>query len=429
MNRIIALFAVFLFAAAGSTNAQISAIGGNLGTNYLVGDSPIMDGKVSPNIGVFGIYDLSSHLQLKFQVGYGKLDVLKSGSLLKTNMIPVEIAGLYSLPKFSSIRPFLKFGVGGINFSTTTVQGRASDALIFGGLGMTFPIGERLSFLASADARLTTGDDFNGYVGGLPDGYVSVQAGLAYQLKKPEVFRRKEKAPKEKILAQQTELRKESQPGTGQAPQDIYLELVKLRSKVEQLENELAKKDAQLQELETLVKIKDNKISLLETQIAEYKMMSPGQPAESKMAVNRTTSRAQRKIRKAASSEVRKRYKMALQNFQSRHYHAAIQELQDLYNNYPQHRLASNFIYWIGESYYALGKYDEAIQAFNKVLNFKRSPKLDDALLMAGLSYLRKGQPEMASKKFQELLKRFPNSEYAGKARRYLQSIQREVIS
>ena len=127
------------------------------------------------------------------------------------------------------------------------------------------------------------------------------------------------------------------------------------------------------------------------------------------------------------NSTVKQRYDNALNNFNSRNYRAAIIEFTELSNEFPQNKLIGNFIYWIGESYYGMKNYSAAIEAFKNVTKHKTSHKYDDALLMAGISYLKLGDGTQAKLQFEELLDKFPNSEYSGKARRYLQSLQ--VIS
>ena len=60
------------------------------------------------------------------------------------------------------------------------------------------------------------------------------------------------------------------------------------------------------------------------------------------------------------------------------------------------------------------------MNAFQAVMNYRRSYKFDDALLMSGLCYMRLGDPIMARENFQQLVSRYPESEYAPKAMRYL---------
>jgi len=67
-----------------------------------------------------------------------------------------------------------------------------------------------------------------------------------------------------------------------------------------------------------------------------------------------------------------------------------------------------------------MGQYQKAIAAFNSVLHYTRSYKLDDALIMNGIIHLKLGNKTMARENFQELISKYPDSEYASKAMRYL---------
>jgi len=113
-------------------------------------------------------------------------------------------------------------------------------------------------------------------------------------------------------------------------------------------------------------------------------------------------------------------YKQALQMFYNKKYDQAINMFQNLMNSNPDHQLASNCQYWIGESYNAQGSYRKALNAFKSVLNYNKSYKFDDALIMNGVIYMKIGEVEMAKKNFQQLVENYPDSEYAPKAMRYL---------
>ena len=122
----------------------------------------------------------------------------------------------------------------------------------------------------------------------------------------------------------------------------------------------------------------------------------------------------------ADASGFKQNYEAALQKFYSKQYQQAIREFSGLLATNPDHRLASNCQYWIGETYNAMGEYGQAVDAFNAVLRYKSSYKLDDALLMNGLCYLKLGDRATARENFQTLVSRYPDSEYAPKAMRYL---------
>ncbi|HRK59853.1 MAG TPA: tetratricopeptide repeat protein, partial [Candidatus Kapabacteria bacterium] len=82
-----------------------------------------------------------------------------------------------------------------------------------------------------------------------------------------------------------------------------------------------------------------------------------------------------------------------------------------------------NSQYWLGESYFATGKYDEAASQFKSVLAQKNSAKLDDAMVMLGETYFRQGKKEEAKKIFTSLISTFPTSEFIPRARKRLQQL------
>ncbi len=116
-------------------------------------------------------------------------------------------------------------------------------------------------------------------------------------------------------------------------------------------------------------------------------------------------------------------YKQALDLFHNRQYQQAIQVFQQLVNQNPNHPLADNAQYWIGESYFALGQYQKAIIEFEKVFLFDQSNKNDYAQYKLGLCYYLLGNKQRARAEFQKLIDRYPRSELVAKARRYLQKI------
>ncbi len=116
-------------------------------------------------------------------------------------------------------------------------------------------------------------------------------------------------------------------------------------------------------------------------------------------------------------------YKQALDLFHNRRYREAIQLFQQLVNQNPNHPLADNAQYWIGESYFALGQYQKAIVEFEKVFLFDQSNKNDYAQYKLGLCYYLLGNKQRARAEFQKLIDRYPRSELVAKARQYLQKI------
>ena len=82
--------------------------------------------------------------------------------------------------------------------------------------------------------------------------------------------------------------------------------------------------------------------------------------------------------------------------------------------------LADNCQYWIGEAFYAMGNYYQAIAEFQKVLPLENSNKSNDAQLMIGISLIKAGEPEVARTELNTVVNFAGNSPSAQKAMRYL---------
>jgi tol-pal system protein YbgF len=78
---------------------------------------------------------------------------------------------------------------------------------------------------------------------------------------------------------------------------------------------------------------------------------------------------------------------------------------------HPQDQMAGNAQYWLGETYYARGKYMEAATAFAE--GYKRYPKnskAPDALLKLGMSLARADQKQNACVALAQLGHDFPHA-------------------
>jgi tol-pal system protein YbgF len=117
-------------------------------------------------------------------------------------------------------------------------------------------------------------------------------------------------------------------------------------------------------------------------------------------------------------------YEWARRDYMSRSYRQAIEKFESMLSTNTTHSLSDNCQYWIGESYWGLGNYQEALAAFKKVFSFRNSNKDDDAQLKIGLCYMRMNDKELAKTELEKLISDYPSSEYVNTARRYLQQLQ-----
>ncbi len=118
-------------------------------------------------------------------------------------------------------------------------------------------------------------------------------------------------------------------------------------------------------------------------------------------------------------------YNAALATFRARDFKEAIRQFEELLNRSIGANLADNCHYWIGESYYAMKKYDLAVQEFQNVLDFPSSDKANDAMLMMGSSYAAMGKTDEAKKVLGDLVKLSPDSGAARKAKAKLATMEK----
>lgn len=79
--------------------------------------------------------------------------------------------------------------------------------------------------------------------------------------------------------------------------------------------------------------------------------------------------------------------------------------------------------YWIGESYFGLARYDEAIRSFKKTLIYSSSEKSAAAQFMIAESYLKMGKNGEAKRGYERVAKLYPQSSEAVRALKRLQQI------
>ena len=119
------------------------------------------------------------------------------------------------------------------------------------------------------------------------------------------------------------------------------------------------------------------------------------------------------------------KYSAALKSFNDGRYMDALTAFDGLSRSDLSSPYAPNFLYWKGESLYALGQYDEAIRTFHEVLNkYPASGKADDAEFKIGASYEKLGDKTNAKSAYSRLVLSFPESEYRGRAEARLNKLK-----
>ena len=124
------------------------------------------------------------------------------------------------------------------------------------------------------------------------------------------------------------------------------------------------------------------------------------------------------------SKQIVDEYNSAIMKYEKGEYTEAIELFEEFIVKHPDHSLAANAQYWIGDAYFSLKKYKLALKAQTKVLlRYQKSVKVADALLVIGSSHRELGNNEEARKAWSALIDKFPDTRLAIKARNRLENL------
>jgi len=117
-----------------------------------------------------------------------------------------------------------------------------------------------------------------------------------------------------------------------------------------------------------------------------------------------------------------KLYAGALALYSGRDYQQATAKFVEFVAVYPDHKLAGNAQYWIGECYYSQKRFAEAVEEFAKVEKaYPASHKIPAALLKKGLALAELKRLPEAQTVLLRIVERHGQSEEAAKAREKLE--------
>lgn len=400
-----------------------------------------------PGFDIFLRYNLGTQGFINLGTGYRTCtDKTLTTDVLNFSLFPTfELQGGYNLLKDSKLTPFVKAGIQAFGHKanvkpTNTSIDYGYDAAVFGGAGIAYDLNKNIKLEVQGDYRYIATATYDPK----PKHWVA-QVGMTYNLH-PQVKKNEgeelefdmgegELALDDLFKDDNTNLDdlfgevqtdntqsndmteddalamlfspEEEAESTIDLEKPIYTESAEVNDMmayVENLKSQIQQRNNQIEELQNVVRANERAIAELTSRVAgDYAGVS-ATPTFSSVDGN----------------GFKLSYEQGLQAFYNKDYNSAIQVFNQLLSSNPDHRLASNCRYWIGESYNAKGDYREAINAFSAVMRYRSSYKFDDALLMNGICYLKIGDKNTAREHFQELVSRYPDSEYAPKAMRYL---------
>ncbi|HZB87839.1 MAG TPA: tetratricopeptide repeat protein [Terracidiphilus sp.] len=117
-------------------------------------------------------------------------------------------------------------------------------------------------------------------------------------------------------------------------------------------------------------------------------------------------------------------YQAALADFNAAKYPLSTSEFQDVIHYYPLDPIAGSAQFYLGEIAYRQKNYDDAITAYNAVLEqFSGSPKAAAAQLHKGMALIETGKRDAGIHELRSLIERHPQAPEASTARSKLNAM------
>ena len=118
-------------------------------------------------------------------------------------------------------------------------------------------------------------------------------------------------------------------------------------------------------------------------------------------------------------------YEDSLTAYRNGDYETSVKLFAAYLRDFPESSRAANARYWLGESYYSLAQYAQAISEFKRVQSdFPKSPKVPDALLKIAMSFQAIGGFDAARATYAALIQKYPASSSAAKAKKALANFE-----
>lgn len=129
----------------------------------------------------------------------------------------------------------------------------------------------------------------------------------------------------------------------------------------------------------------------------------------------------------ASPADEKAAYDSAFSALKDLRYAESAQSFLDFIEQYPNSEYADNAQYWLGESFYAAGNYDLALNAFNDLLaDYPNSSKTADALLKIGYSHYEKKEWPQARGALEQIKAQYPDTTLSRLAESRLRNMRLE---
>lgn len=194
----------------------------------------------------------------------------------------------------------------------------------------------------------------------------------------------------------------------GRTQSETRLELAALADQIEQLEAKLEDTTFRLVQLSQQIEATNQELQAVRS--AAEARVPPAPPASPALA------------------DPQALYDTAYNDYVRGSYDLAVLGFRQYLESYPSTELADNSTYWIGECYFQQGKFQKAIEQFDKVLTrYELSDRNPSALLKKGFAYLELGQRAEGVVQLQNVVCEYAGSDEARLAGQRLEALGIDV--
>jgi tol-pal system protein YbgF len=206
----------------------------------------------------------------------------------------------------------------------------------------------------------------------------------------------------------------------------VKWEVDALKTRVAKAEDKLKEKDRlteqglgnQAELLAHYTELKEQ-IASLQGNIEEMKASSKGSVKEDRLAALEREVMDLKALVETQKEPAKTIYETGIEKYQAGKYAEAIADLKSYLGSNPDPALADDAQFWIGESLFSMGKYEDAILQYDVVAKrYSKSDKVPEALLKEGISFHKSGDPQTGNLVLQRLIQGYPNTDAAAKAKK-----------
>ena len=188
--------------------------------------------------------------------------------------------------------------------------------------------------------------------------------------------------------------------------------------RIKELEDRIARIDDDLKAQGTLLEAREEELRVLRESLMTTRGTTTLERAK-------PTGELAEEKPPGGSEAMREDYEEARKLLERKDYKGSIDKFKRFLKKYPQSEYADNAQYWIGESYYALREFDQAILEFDVVRRkYPKGDKVPAARLKQGFAFAELGDKVDARLILQELIDRYPQSPEALKAKQKLKTLE-----